>query len=170
MTRSPCKICSIARGVGRSTFYTHYYDKEDVLESMAVYLMETLSAPLARQKTELVILPSLQLFQHVQEHTQHFQSLQRGRAGELLWEKGQVLLSRTVEQALTSVSSRETALSVPPGVVAQYLAGSFLTLLRWWLEAEMPYSPEQMDQWFWDMTLSRIQTMIKGKPDGWCMI
>lgn len=151
-------------GIGRSTFYIHYFDKEDVLESMAEYLFETLRAPLTHKETNRVLLPSLQLFQHVQEQAQYFQVLQRGRAGALLWEKGQALLSRTIEQALVSASLGERSLTVPPVVVAQYLAGSFLSLLRWWLEAEMPYSPEQMDQWFWETAFSGIGTMIEEKP------
>src|SRR6185312_3731669 len=91
--------------------------------------------------------------------------MQRGRVGDLLWEKGQVLLSRTIEQALTSASLSERTSSVPPGVVAQYLAGSFLTLLRWWLEAEMPYSPEQMEQWFRDVAFPGVWSTIGGKAE-----
>lgn len=141
-----------------------------MLESMVEYLFETLRTPLAHRETDLVVIPSLQLFQHVQEHARHFRSLQRGRVGELLWEKGQVLLSRMIEQALTSTSSGESPSSVPLVVVAQSLAGSFLTLLRWWLETEMPYSPEQMDQWFRDVTLSGIQAAIEGRHGEWRMV
>ena len=38
--------------------------------------------------------------------------------------------------------------SVPLEVVFQYLAGAFLNLLKWWIVAEMPYSPERMYEMF----------------------
>ena len=38
--------------------------------------------------------------------------------------------------------------SVPPPVMANYLAGALLTLLIWWLDNNMPYPPERMDEMF----------------------
>jgi hypothetical protein len=50
-------------------------------------------------------------------------------------------------------------------VVAQYLAGAFLTLLKWWLEAEMPYPPEQMDRIFQQLVLPGMWATIEGKSE-----
>jgi hypothetical protein len=48
-------------------------------------------------------------------------------------------------------------------VVAQYLAGAFLNLLKWWLKAEMPYSPEQMEKIFQQLALPGVRAIIEGK-------
>jgi len=48
-------------------------------------------------------------------------------------------------------------------VVAQYLAGAFLNLLKWWVEAEMPYPPEQMDAMFQQLALPGVWAMLEGK-------
>ncbi len=152
-------------GIGSSTFYTHYYDKEDVhtdlVEQMLQWLLHSLSQKSAKQE----ILPSLALFQHIEEHSQHvrFQALVRGHAEEKMWEMLRAMLSRNIEQALASASAEKRSSSFPLPVVDQYLAGAFLNLLKWWIEAEMPYSPKQMDEMFQQLAFSGVWATIEGK-------
>ncbi len=85
-------------GIGRSTFYTHYFDKEDVLTSIAEQMLETFGQQFSQRNAEQGIVPGLELFQHVQQNQQYFQAMLRGHAGEVLWEAAQTALSRTIEQ------------------------------------------------------------------------
>jgi hypothetical protein len=41
-------------------------------------------------------------------------------------------------------------------VTAQAVVGAFLALLQWWLEQEMPLSPEQMDDYFRQLVLPGV--------------
>jgi hypothetical protein len=41
--------------------------------------------------------------------------------------------------------------------MANFIAGSFLTLLKWWLENKMVYSLEQMDEIFKKLALAGIE-------------
>jgi AcrR family transcriptional regulator len=149
-------------GIGRSTFYAHYFDKEDVLASIAEQMLETFGQQLFQRDAGQGIVPSLELFQHVYQHPQrqHFQAMLRGRAGDLMWETGQALLRRNIEQALASACTGKHSPSIPLAVVAQYLAGAFLNLFKWWLEAEMPYAPEQMDSIFQQLALPGVWATI----------
>jgi AcrR family transcriptional regulator len=149
-------------GIGRSPFYAHYFDKEDVLASIAEQMLETFGQQLSQGDVGQGIVPSLELFRHVYLHPQrqHFQAMLRGHAGELLWETGQALLSRNIEQALASACAGKRSPSVPLPVVAQYLAGAFLNLFKWWLEAEMPYTPEQMDNIFQQLALPGVWATV----------
>lgn len=149
-------------GVGRSTFYAHYFDKEDVLASIAEQMLETFGQQLSQRDVGQGIVPSLELFQHVYLHPQrqHFQAMLRGHAGELLWETGQALLCRKIEQVLANACAEKRSPSIPLAVVAQYLAGAFLSLFKWWLEAEMPYTPEQMDSIFQQLALPGVCAII----------
>jgi hypothetical protein len=59
-----------------------------------------------------------------------------------------------IEQSLQITTGSKHSRSVPPSpIVAHYLAGTFLTLLKWWLTADMPYSPEEMDEFFQQLAL-----------------
>jgi AcrR family transcriptional regulator len=151
-------------GIGRSTFYTHYFDKEDVMTSITEQMLDTFGHELSRRDAGHGIVPSLELFRHAYEHPrrQHFQAMMRGHAGELLREVTQTTLSRTIEQALATASVETRPPTVPLPVVAQYLAGAFLNLFIWWLEAEMPYTPEQMDSFFQQLALPGLRATIEG--------
>jgi len=53
----------------------------------------------------------------------------------------------------------------PLAVIAQYLAGAFGNLLKWWLEAEMPYSAEQMESDFQQPALPGVWATSEGKRE-----
>jgi AcrR family transcriptional regulator len=155
--------------IGRSTFYSHYFDKEDVLASVAEEMLEMLSQQLSQRNAGQGIIPSLELFQHAYQNYQYFRAMLRGQAREVLWDAAQTSLSKTIEQTLATTFAQKPSPSVPLPVMSQYLAGAFLNLLKWWLTAEMPYSPEQMDEMFQQLALPGIWAMAKGKsasPQG----
>ncbi len=147
-------------GIGRSTFYTHYFDKEDVLTGIAEQMLETFSEQFSHRNVEQGIIPALELFQHVQQNYQYFQAMMRGNAGEVLWEAAQATLSTSIEQTLTTYGGK-TSPSIPWDVTSQYLAGSFLHLMKWWLKAEMPYSPAQMERIFQQLALPGVWGTIE---------
>ena len=148
-------------GIGSSTFYAHYFDKEDVQASLMELMLEQLSQPYAQKTTEQEILPSLALFQHGQEHFRSFQAMVKGHAEGKMWEITQTTLSRTIEQNLVNLYAEKRFPSVPLTVVAQYLTGAFLNLFKWWIEADMPYSPERMDEIFRQLALPGMWTIIE---------
>lgn len=152
-------------GIGRSTFYTHYFDKEDVLTNIIEQMLETFNQQFAQRDDGQGIIPSLELFQHVQQNYQYFQAMLRGHTGEMLWELAQTALSKTIEQALSVAFAEKHPPSLPLNVISQYLAGSFLSLLKWWLKAEMPYTPQQMESIFQQLALPGVWNTISGKSE-----
>jgi len=150
-------------GIGSSTFYAHYFDKEDVQIALLEQMLERFSMPLSQSALEQRFLPSLALFQHIHEHSQLLQTFLRVRTDEKIWEVAQTALSQSIERTLMSSSAERSSSSVPLAVVAQYLAGAFLNLLKWWIEAEMPYSPERMDEIFRQLALPGVQAIMQGK-------
>lgn len=148
--------------VGRSTFYTHYYDKEDVFEGVAEQMLASFNQQL-QQAEAGQLLPALELFRHVQEGQRLFQNLLGGQGEEMIWKAVQTILSRSIEQSLVSMLVGKRPPSVPLAVMAQYLAGAFLNLLKWWIEAEMPYSPERMDEIFQQLALPGVLATTEKK-------
>ena len=146
-------------GIGSSTFYTHYYDKEDVKTELIEQLLEQLLPSMTQPSAEGRIFPSLAIFRHIQQHFQHapFQALVLGHAEEQVWEMLQTRLNSTIEQTLASTSLTNHSHQIPSAVVTQYLSGAFLNLLKWWIKAEIPYSAEQIDEIFWQLALPGIR-------------
>lgn len=139
--------------IGSSTFYAHYFDKEDVQASLIQQLFEQLLQQLLRRSGKREVVPSLELFQHVQQNFQQLQALIPGRFGETFWGVAERTICQMIEQSLKGTRGSKQSGSVPPPVVAHYLTATFLTLLKWWLIADMPYSPEQMDEFFQQLAL-----------------
>ena len=98
--------------------------------------------------------PSLGLFRHVGEEYELYKSLLWGPGIDLLIKHLQKSLSKRIEQGLLD-SGKE--FSVPNPILANFIGGSFLTLLQWWLENRMIYSPEEMDEFFRELTLAGIE-------------
>jgi AcrR family transcriptional regulator len=150
--------------IGRTTFYAHYFDKEDVLNSMVEEQLERFTHQFAHATARQRVMPSLELFEHIYHSPhQHLRALMRGRAGEPLWEALQTALCQAIEPALSTLCAERRSPSIPLPVVSQYLAGAFFTLLKWWVEASMPYPPEQMEHIFQQLALPGVWAMLKEK-------
>ncbi len=148
-------------GIGRSTFYSHYYDKEDVHASMMEQMLAEMMHQLAERNAGREIIPSLELFQHLYQDRPHFQAVAgSGPAGERLWEAMQTSLGKIIEQALVSISKDKNPSSIPLPVMSSYLAGAFLHLLKWWVKAGMSYSPEEMDRIFRQLALPGVWAVL----------
>jgi AcrR family transcriptional regulator len=141
--------------VGRSTFYAHYRDKDDLLVGELDRVIEVLSRGThhdARDKDWF--FPSLGLFRHVGEQYELYKALVWSSGIDLLIKHLQKSLSKRIEQRLRE-SGKEFDVPVP--ILANFIAGSFLTLLKWWLENKMIYSPEQMDEIFKKLTMRGME-------------
>lgn len=150
--------------IGRTTFYAHYFDKEDVLDSIVAEQLEMLTHQIVHSTARQRVVPSLELFEHVyHSQNQQFLALMRSRAGEPLWEALQTALGLAIEPALSTLCAEKRSPSIPLPVVSEYLAGAFLTLLKWWVEASMPYPPEQMESIFQQLALPGVWAMLKEK-------
>jgi hypothetical protein len=80
----------------------------------------------------------------------------------LLWTPGLDLLIKHMQKSLSNrikqgLEKSEKEFEVPIPILANFIAGSFLTLLQGWLENKMIYSPEQMDEIFRNLTLPGIE-------------
>jgi AcrR family transcriptional regulator len=141
--------------VGRSTFYAHYRDKDSLFVGELDRVIELLSQRVPGQE-KLPFFPSLGLFRHVGEEYELYKALVWTPGIDLLVKHLQKSLSQSIEQGLERSGQHY---DIPLPVLANMIAGSFLTLLKWWLENKMIFSPEEMDSIFKRLTLAGIEKM-----------
>lgn len=156
--------------VGRSTFYAHYTDKHDLMFSELGRVLHDLTQgdladgevdPVAAPADKL-LLPSLQFFRHVRQNQRLLKALIWGRGFEDLKRQLEAAFSRTVEANLKAQLQPGQVLQMPAVVLANFVAGSFVNLLRWWIESDMSYSPEAVDEMFRKMVMPGVNGVM-----GW---
>ncbi len=140
--------------VGRSTFYSHYADKERLFVSQLDHLMELLSDHTPQEGSETnPFFPSLGLFYHIKEQRKLYKILTWGSGINVLTQHLQISLSEKIEERL-SMSGQKYSVPIP--VIANFLSGSFLSMIRWWLDKNLAYSPEQMDVMYQKLALQDV--------------
>ena len=136
-------------GVGRSTFYLHYRDIDDLLLSQLEMFCEAMSTALSNQKDRSHrVAPVAELFAHIGNKNQLYRVLSDSGHLKEFYELAEGHFARGIERRLIE-SGRMS--SLPPREVAARataLSGSMLALLRWWLDRGEKETPQQMDKLF----------------------
>lgn len=149
--------------IGRSTFYAHYGDKEDLLMSGFTRVLDTLSQHSHQlDQGGQQALPSLaDFFQHVQDHHRLYKALVHGGGIDRLFKKSHQHMRRNIEQHLAALIPDGKTPAAPLPLVADYLSGAILSMLTWWLDNNMPYTPAQMDRLFQQLVRPGVQTTLQ---------
>jgi len=144
--------------VGRSTFYAHFVDKDD-LASYSIEQMLDALVHLSRPAGPGLIATAA-LFEHVRQQFTLFQMQMRDRGLELFFERGQAYWSQKIEQELQRRLPPEHEPGVPLALVANHVTGAWVNLLKWWLDNKMPYSPERMEEIFQQLVLPGVEAAL----------
>ena len=144
--------------VGRSTFYLHFRDKNDLLLSQLEKFLETMSTALSvRKEKSHRVVPVEEMFAHIGGQNKIYRALaDSGRLNDF-FDLAQGYFARGIEQRLVE-SGRLAKLPQRELAARAYaLAGSLLSLLRWWLDRGGKESPQAMDELFHRMVWSGLQ-------------
>lgn len=144
--------------VGRSTFYLHFRDTDDLLLSQLEAFLEIQSTALSvRKEKSYRVVPVAELFAHIGQQNRLYRALATSGRLNDFFDLAQGYFGRGIERRLIE-SGRLAKLSPRElNARASALAGSLLSLLRWWLDRGENESADAMDQLFHRMVWSGIQ-------------
>lgn len=132
--------------VGRSTFYSHYATKDDLLVGLLDHLVDDIEGDLETEPSGG--FPALAVFRHVAANADMFKAL-IGHGGIDLVEKA--ALDLLTERA-RSARWPQGGTRIPDDIRAAFLAGSLMALVAWWLENDMSHPAETMAHAFNELT------------------
>jgi AcrR family transcriptional regulator len=155
--------------LSRATFYLHYEGGKDELlaislEEMFDELMESVEGLVYQQSLESADQnpPSLLAFKHVAEYHQLYKSLLGDKGVTSVIYRTLNYIARISLKQLEGLKKERKLKKtpVPIEVAAQHSAGSLFSMVSWWLENDMPYSPEEMARIYHSITVPGIRAAL----------
>lgn len=142
-------------GVGRATFYAHYRDKHDLFLSDIEDFLEHVSGVLKRQNANpRRLLPVREFLTHIRDVREFHAALVKSDKLNEVWTLARGFFARSIEERLQAAGLQlDPAQRSAP---AHALAGSFFSLLDWWIDKGMKADPKEMDELFHRMAWSGL--------------
>jgi AcrR family transcriptional regulator len=156
-----------AANVGRSTFYAHFTDKDDLLRSGAGHLRAMLvhehgSAVAGEDRPERRPLGfSRFMTAHLKEQHQLYRALMRGRAGAIILDKFRQFLCEIVRAELASAGDNASTTTPAPEITVQFIVGAYMSIVTWWLDRGGKEPPEEIDRAFRELAMGSLKTLLK---------
>ena len=140
-------VCRAA-DVGRSTFYAHYADKDDLKRrAMGDHLRAVIVEATGDEGCPDPLGFALPLFRHARDHRELRRALGGTQGATIATE----VLSEVVRDHVRSVlrlGDGPDPDQTPPEASAVFVAGAWMALCTWWLDRGAVRSPEEMDVLF----------------------
>lgn len=155
-------VCERA-DVGRSTFYTHFADKEELLTSGFDTLRKELRAghaALSGGKAPPPLAFARSLMEHVHGEQRLFRALVGKRSGLVVQKRFRQLLLELVREDLTALTLGGVRLEA----TAHYLTGAFFELLIWWLDSRTALPASELEALFSELTKPVLEAALAGAP------
>ncbi len=149
--------------MGRSTFYAHFEDKENLLLSEFEDMREQFDRHLTNQPIpeESPWGLTLLMFQHAQSQHRLYKALIGKQGGNTMISHINTYLSSLILEHLKLHLSKKKQKVIPLEILAHYLVSSFMALMIWWLDHDMPYPPEQMNNMFEQLMRFGVESIIQ---------
>lgn len=131
--------------VGRSTFYAHFTDKENLLVSGIENLRPQVAGGSSASAAPFAF--SVELFRHVRGQRRLYRALVGRRGGAVVLRWFTKMVSDLIREDLEKLPPRKVS-EVPLDVTVQFLAGAYMSVLGWWVDSGTKHTPEEMDGMF----------------------
>jgi AcrR family transcriptional regulator len=142
-------------GVSRSTFYSHYRDKDDLFLSDVEDFLQLLGGLLTRRNAPAARLaPVEELFSHLADVPGVRAAIEASGKGPDVRELGIGCFARSIEERLGRAGVALPAAELR--AASHSLAGSLFSLMDWWIRSHQPITPKAADALFHRMAWSGI--------------
>ena len=157
--------------LSRATFYLHYKDKDELLANS----LEEMFDELVTSVQDLIFRtslnandkqpPSLPAFHHVAEYHELYKSLLGDRGVTSVIYRTIDYIARLTQKQfeLMAEEYKIEDRPVPIEIAAQHVAGSLFAIVSWWLERDMPYTPEEIASIYHSLTVPGMRAAL-GMP------
>lgn len=149
-------VCDRAN-IGRSTFYTHFADKEELLVGGLGDLRKEVRQLAASGMSERPLGFVRGIIEHAEEQRRLFRAVMGKRSGHVIQQRFRELLIDLVQEDLTGLA----AAGPQRDATARYVAGGLMELLIWWLDTRNNLKAEDVEKLFFQSTTPVLAALRK---------
>jgi AcrR family transcriptional regulator len=148
--------------VGRSTFYAHFMDKDDLLMGILADLEMPGPDPNGWSPDDTAFGWTLELFRHFGSGKRLFKAVASSQSGALARRETTQRLERLVQAELSRLQAARKLDAFNVETVVRFLVGTFIGFMDWWLREENDHLPaEQVDRAFRSLVLPGVANVLQ---------
>ena len=141
--------------VSKSTFYTHFQNKDELLESRIFDMIAMSHGRHSSPAVEQVIAFSRPLFEQIDGYRRSYALKSSGEAAMAMHAHLQSVLTDIVADTLATTTPPQ----IPARLLARHIAVTFVLVLNWWVQNEEPLTVAEVDQRFRALVLPVLTTL-----------
>lgn len=147
--------------IGRSTFYMHYRDKDDLLidglQNLREYLLQAKKpySVSTSKNHEKVIAFSLALFEHTYSHKDLFKSLigGGGQGWVIVRQHMEDMIIQLIKEEARPLFKKKSVSEIPFELFSYFLGSTFMSVITWWLNHRNPLPPKEINVLFRELVV-----------------
>lgn len=150
--------------VGRSTFYAHFRDKEDLLISGFEFLHAEVEASLAVTDGDVPSISDtmLALFRHAEANRLAFRALMGGGSGEVMIRHARRYLKGRLGGQLAGSGIRPLD-ATTRDALEEFVVSTMLAMTSWWLDNDLPLPADEMHSLLMALMMPGVERALAGR-------
>lgn len=153
--------------IGRSTFYTHFRDKDELLLHGISHLKEFLEiahtdvSAKTQNRFEKVIGFSFAMFDHAYDHRDVYRSLVSGTGWIMIRREMEAIIASIVQKEIKPFYNKNQMPNLPLELFVHFIVSAFFSMLTWWIDERKAYSPREIDECFRELIVPALKLRMR---------
>lgn len=149
--------------LNRATFYLHYTDKNELLLDTFEQIVTGAIPHPPPDGVDFDALPQspiISVFNHVAQYADFYCVMLGEKGVPVFMARVRTYIEETILNWLAAVLPKKFGRGMSSDIVVNYLGAAYLGVISWWLENEMPYTPEEMEAQLFALTQNGLLGVV----------